>query len=315
MTGDMAEAKRRLPLPALLQRLGLDEHAKKSAQCPCHDDKHNSFSVWQNNGAWFWKCHAGCGGGDEINFIETRPKNLASQRSKVVSRNRGHGRRCRNRPAIQKDRGDFDWAACVDAFTENYLERLADWRGYSGAFGSWLHKRGLVGMCQKCIAFPVHDRTGIVVAAHYRQKDGSWRYYPQGTKVSPLVIGELIAGEPVHVFESPWDCLAFMDTSGERSGVIITRGASNGALAASLIPETSTVYVWTQNDPAGEKWQNTIYANTKAAVKQAKIPAQHKDLNDWTRAGATVDDLLAAMLNAKVVRAFEGVAVRQAGKS
>jgi len=30
------EAKRRLPLPALMARLGLGEHAKKSALCPLH---------------------------------------------------------------------------------------------------------------------------------------------------------------------------------------------------------------------------------------------------------------------------------------
>ena len=46
-----------------------------------------------------------------------------------------------------------------------------------------------------------------------------------------------------------------MDKSGERDGIIITRGASNGALVAELIPESSTLYLWTQNDEAGEKWQ------------------------------------------------------------
>jgi DNA primase len=54
-----------------MYRLGLGKHAKKSARCPFHDDKHNSFSVWRNGaGLWFFKCHAGCGEGDEINFLE-----------------------------------------------------------------------------------------------------------------------------------------------------------------------------------------------------------------------------------------------------
>jgi DNA primase len=71
MNGGISQAKRRLPLPALLHRLGLGEHAKKSARCPFHDDKHNSFSVWKNGaGLWFWKCHAGCGDGDEITLVE-----------------------------------------------------------------------------------------------------------------------------------------------------------------------------------------------------------------------------------------------------
>src|SRR4029453_17491298 len=112
--------------------------------------------------------------------------------------------------------------------------------GYSIEFCYWLKESGLVGLHDGCIAFPVHDRAGNVVAAHYRQKDGSWRYYPSGVKGRPLVIGELIAGDTFNVFESQWDAFAFMDVSGERSGIIITRGASNGALA-DVIPENSIV--------------------------------------------------------------------------
>jgi hypothetical protein len=66
------DAKLRLPLPELLSRLGLSEHAKKTARCPFpgHEDKHPSFSLFQGrDGFWFWKCHAGCGEGDEIMFV------------------------------------------------------------------------------------------------------------------------------------------------------------------------------------------------------------------------------------------------------
>lgn len=63
-------AKACLPLPALLARLGLEAHAKKSACCPFHEDKSPSFSVWQSARGWQWKCQAGCGNGDEIGFLE-----------------------------------------------------------------------------------------------------------------------------------------------------------------------------------------------------------------------------------------------------
>ena len=151
----------------------------------------------------------------------------------------------------------------------------------------------------------VHDPAGNVIAAHYRLKDGSWRYFPQGAKVHPLAIGELVAGDPVHVFESQWDAFAFMDVSGERGGIIVTRGASNGALVAGLIPPSSTVYVWTQNDAPGEKWQKDICGNTKATVKRARIPKQFKDLNDWTRTGPGDKELLDAMLKAEIVHEAE----------
>ena len=64
------EAKRRLPLPDLMAREGLGEHAKKSAHCPFHEDMHKSFSIFKgDDGFWHWKCFGGCGDGDEIMFL------------------------------------------------------------------------------------------------------------------------------------------------------------------------------------------------------------------------------------------------------
>jgi len=64
------EAKRSLPMPALMTKLGLGEHAKESAHCPFHDDQHKSFSVFPGkDGFWHWKCFAGCGEGDEIMLL------------------------------------------------------------------------------------------------------------------------------------------------------------------------------------------------------------------------------------------------------
>ena len=67
------EAKRRLPLPKLLERLGLGDRAHKSARCPFpgHDDEHPSFSVFKGrDGFWHYKCFV-CDsqGGDEIAFL------------------------------------------------------------------------------------------------------------------------------------------------------------------------------------------------------------------------------------------------------
>jgi len=68
----VAEAKRRLPLPALMERRGLRDHAKPSAFCPFHENtRTKAFSIFQDaHGLWRWKCHSQCGGGDEITFLE-----------------------------------------------------------------------------------------------------------------------------------------------------------------------------------------------------------------------------------------------------
>ncbi|MGG0486812.1 CHC2 zinc finger domain-containing protein [Priestia aryabhattai] len=35
--------------------------------CPFHQDNHPSFTVWEETN--YWKCWAGCGGGDQINLV------------------------------------------------------------------------------------------------------------------------------------------------------------------------------------------------------------------------------------------------------
>ena len=64
------QAFRELPLPALMTKLGLGKHAKKSARCPFLPNEHPSFAVLQTErGEWRWKCGAGCGHGNEIDFL------------------------------------------------------------------------------------------------------------------------------------------------------------------------------------------------------------------------------------------------------
>jgi CHC2 zinc finger/AAA domain len=304
----IAQAKSRLPLPELMGRLGLGDHAKKSARCPFHEDKQNSFSVWQGESGWRWKCFAECGKGDEIDFIE-KHENLSNKDAiqrfielAGVNGSTPHSTRSHARNA-HRSCPPFDWAACALAFTDEHAERLAEWRGYSRSFIGWLRDNKSVGLYDGLIAFPVHDEHCRVIGAHFRLKDGKrWNYEPAGNNAAPLVFGELVTGERVNCFESTWDGLAYMDKSGERDGVIITRGSSNAKLATERAPKNSELYLWTQNDNPGKKWQRDIVEGTKCCVKRVKIPAPHKDLNDWTRAGATDKDLFRATIDAEMLR-------------
>jgi Protein of unknown function (DUF3987)/CHC2 zinc finger len=280
-----------------MDRFGLGMHAEKSARCPFHDDQHNSFSVWRDaNGRWAWKCHAGCGAGDEINFLEVREqlsRRDAAKRFLDLAGVNG---------AMPRSTTTFKWQPCVDAFTD--IKGLARWRGYKSRFVEWLKENGLIGIYDGRVATPVIQNSAVV-GAHYRLKDASWRYFPSGINTRPLVIGDLLPSGTLHIFESQWDAFAFMDKSGVTDGIIITRGASNGGLVAGAIPEHSTVYLWPQNDGPGQKWERDICSNTKATMKRAKIPAPHKDLNQWTKAGGTSDGLFAAMVHAETIRAVE----------
>jgi hypothetical protein len=308
---DIREAKRKLPLPALLYQLGLGEHAKKSARCPFHEDQHNSFSIWQRDGVWFWKCHTGCGDGDEITFLE-RHKGIS--RGEAIrlfvemagvngsERIREHSSAAFPLPSQrQASNGEkaFNWQQCISGLKAKDLVKLGNERWYSRAFCSLLHEKKLVGLFNGSVAFPVHDAAGDVVAAHYRLDDAAWRYHPAGTKTQPFVIGDLTNAKQVHLFESQWDLLALADRTdlyqNEHHAFIATRGAKNAALLKGLIPAGASVLVWPQNDAAGQKWLSDLGAHVGTTFAKAVVPPQYKDVNAWTKAGASVEELYRAM--------------------
>lgn len=88
---NISEAKARLPLPELMSKLGMDAIAKRSAKCPFHEDSNASFGIFPKGSDWYWKCHAGCGGGDEITFLEkiySESQKSAIQRFKDLASDR-----------------------------------------------------------------------------------------------------------------------------------------------------------------------------------------------------------------------------------
>jgi hypothetical protein len=311
------KAKSILPLPDLMARCGLGDRAKKSAKCPFHEDRHNSFSVWRNNGSWFWKCHAGCGTGDEVTFLEKHKAISRGGAIKLflemagVTRTSGNG----SKP--------FDWQACVTALKPRDLVRLGNERWYSRAFCEWLRKDRRIGLFRGDFAFPVRNN-GTIVPAHYRRKAAllgdkdDWFYFPSGVHAQPFIIGDLAKARQVHIGESQWDMLALADRSdlyqNQAHAFVATRGAGNAALCKDLVPEGVSVLAWSQNDKAGELWLENASAFVPGLVA-ARIPksitktnefgetvqVKLKDLNDWTKAGASAEDLYAGMFRSELV--------------
>ena len=297
--GPIQQAKLRLPLPLLMQQLGLGDHAKKTAQCPFHEDAHNSFSVWLSNGACFWKCHAGCGAGDEINFLEKRNGISRSEATRLYLEMAGCAPSTQTfwRKSNNGETQPFNWLDCVNALSDKHLERLGNERWYSRAFCLWLRDHHFVGLFNRCVAFPVHNN-GTLAGAHYRLEDGSWRYHPQGIRTAPLIIGDLDSATEVHVFESPWDMFAFIDRTdlylSETVAFIATRGAGNARLVHDLLDEGVSICAWPQNDAAGKKWLSDLCANVDTKLAKAVVPLPHKDLNEWTAAGGRAEDIYGA---------------------
>lgn len=206
-----------------------------------------------------------------------------------------------------------EWARCVEEMEDSDLASFAKWRGYTVGFSRWLKCRGLLGYHGDKIAFPVHQ-DGRVLGWHFRiEEDRSWRYYPKGIGTHPLAVGieRLKQGTPfLAVFESQFDALAFMDRLAFHEkdlpvAVLATRGASNAKLIAPYLEDGVTVIAFGQNDEPGQKWVEGIAEEGRrvpgVTVKSAKVPSIHKDLNDWTLGGATLEEVQRAFFDAAVI--------------
>ena len=306
----LAEAKRLLTVSGLMSTLGLAEHAKKSAKCPFHEDGSASFSVFsRKDGAERWKCHASCGSGDAIDFLAKHKSLSKPEACKEYIRMAGLASNS-NRPTIEVPTASrqpaFDWASCVKAMNAAHRSGLAEQRGYSRSFVDWLHQHELVGMFRgKNVAFPVHDAHGRVIGCHCRPLDRKgWFFHPTGTPSSHLVIGNIASAKVILAFESQWDLFAVWDRLGYHNrptadlAGIATRGANNVKALAGLCPRDAMLYAFPQNDPAGRDWLVSVTQFCGCQCLAISTPAEHKDANDWTRAGASSQDLESALNDA-----------------
>jgi hypothetical protein len=197
----------------------------------------------------------------------------------------------------------LNWPECANAFNDKHAAQLSAKRGYSASMVAYLRARQLIGACNGGVAFPTEG------GAHWKSRDGSW-HYTKGSHVSPFLLQELEPDADVHVFESPWDAIAFADISGSMN-VIATRGAGNGRIVARALPENfpGKIICWPQNDQpnpktgkcAGMEWLHAVAMGANGLrdnIRTAITPAPHKDLNDWILAGATVKDVWNASISA-----------------
>ena len=116
--------------------------------------------------------------------------------------------------------------------------------------------------------------------------------------MQPLVLGKLRSAKTVHLSESTWDGLGVCDKLRlyeAQAAVVVTCGKDNGAFVSGLIPASAVVFAWPQNDAPGQEWLKSVAAHAGASVQVVTTPSQFKDLNEWTLAGATADDLESAL--------------------
>jgi len=150
-----------------------------------------------------------------------------------------------------------------------------------------LIEHGLAGLVGESIAFPIYNEGGAYQGMHLRTESG-WRITGGGNQ--PWLIGSHDA-DNLHVFESQWDAMAFMDSQGYGNGAwqpethacIITRGASNARKLEGRLHPSQKVYIWPQNDEAGAKWATQVAEMATGDVFKVKVPDDINDTNDWLK--------------------------------
>jgi hypothetical protein len=266
-------------------------HARRSgkgwiAKCPAHDDHTPSLSIDEGgDGRVLLKCHAGCDTDAVLSAIGLTKRDLFPATSHRHSNNGSTAR-------ISTPASTFDWQACVAALRPSDLVRLGNERWWSRAFCSWLRKGQRIGLFRGDFAFPVQNN-GAIVGTHYRFGN-VWPYFPSGIKTALFIVGSLAKAKQFHTGESPWDMLSLADRTdwykNENMAFIATRGAGNAKLVKHMIPQGVSVCAWPQNDKAGEEWLAALCAHAGSKVAKAQVPPQYKDLNEWTKAGASAED-------------------------
>jgi hypothetical protein len=252
----IADAKGRLPLPDLMKRLGVGEHAVKSCQSPFRDDKNASWGIFNGDKGWKWKDHGTGETGDEIDFIaqveslspddaRKRYFELAGLREEAapVARNGnsvpGHAV---DKAKAREPEPPFDWITCCNNLSDDQAQGIAKWRGLSTDLMMALRDYRLLGVftpwpqgSTPCVAFLVTGENGAIIGCHYRlnaesaqamtaaspngrsYEEGSWMY-SKGASVRPLIIGDPSTAADCLIFESQWDAIAVAQALGWHEG-------------------------------------------------------------------------------------------------
>ena len=288
------ELKARLPLPGLLRAMGLGAYAKKLCCSPLRKDNNPSWGIYQDDKGWHWKDFATGEGGDELDFLQalhncdtkealTHYENMAGLPKPAQP----------TTVSIGKLPDPGEWHRAVERLAGNpeTLAHLATWRGYSKTLLVGIIENGLAGMVGESIAFPIFNEGGAYQGMHLRTESG-WRITGGGNE--PWLIGSHDA-DNLHVFESQWDAMAFMDSQGYGNGAwqselhacMITRGASNARKLEGRLHPGQKVYIWPQNDEAGAKWASQVAEMATGDVFKVKVPDGIKDANDWLKSAGS----------------------------
>ena len=276
----------------------------KSCLCPFHKDSSPSFSIFtsRKDGRDLWKCHAGCGQGDALDFLmKLSGADRASCLQTIIEK------ACTGYPKQTMPItwvGDNKPVLVLDLGTRDELNYLASLRGIPlDALDLALDRNILrFGYEARERAWVVTDVTGI--NAQFRPlRTGTWNNglkakNPKGSRAShPVGLPELEYCDSVFVTEGGPDLLAAHAVIlwASKAGIVdYKKTIAIGFLGAGMNPsepdlvkfEGKNVIILGQSDSAGiqaaSKWSDAFspYCQSVSTIICSDILAGRKDLND-----------------------------------
>lgn len=138
------------PLPVLLRKLKLGQHARSSCTSPLRDDSNPSWGIYQRGERWFWRDHGTGDGGDEIDFLahmdEVDPRQNFTgllDRWEMVSKFPDPNPQAIT-PASKRRRSGQPDCSTIRQGTEEELHQLCQLRGFDLASMEWAQQRGIL---------------------------------------------------------------------------------------------------------------------------------------------------------------------------
>lgn len=339
----IAEIKARISLVDLAQEAGVtlrQQGGEWAGLCLFHSDKDPSFRVYDDGQRWI--CHAGCGGGDQIDlWAKHRGISLQEARDELAAR-LGLGqasspppprpRRPRRQPepalppAEVPAPGPLEAVSVMEGMVARAEEALAGRLDVLTYLQEQRHltpdiihraRLGYDGK-QDRVVIPLTDRQGQVV----RTRLYDWAHRQPGLKVTwgggsskkPRLYPAWALDQPaLLVVEGEMDALAAWSLG---VPAITCTGGAGKTWTREMVAEFAgkVVTICYDVDPEGQQSARRVaarLARVAAGIKILTLPldwrqkSDPKDLTDWIHAGGTHEQLLHLMEQAESVAADE----------
>jgi hypothetical protein len=177
------------------------------------------------------------------------------------------------------------------------LERLGIGWAYDGGNAGLFDAGDVLRTASRVWAFPMRSSDGDVVGIRLRAPDGS-KFSAKGGREGLFLPADLPTGEPLFITEGPTDCAALLDMGFTAVG----RPSCNGGvgLLAQLVKQRGQrdVVIVADADTPGQRGAAALASVLVVYVVTVKTifpPNGIKDMRAWKCAGATSDDVRAAV--------------------